>query len=150
MDGGRIASAISPYFGLVGLAGGAGLIYTGAIGNPLFYLIMLGGAYSTTERIMGWDQRALPPGYYNLSRGSQISVFTGYLSVIMALLVAMNINNQKRKTPRQLERAAAGYKEDNFQHSWRPDSIWDTDHAKSGGVYDDYFEDNGDDNWRWR
>jgi Zn-dependent protease len=54
MDGGRVLSAVSPYFGVAGLVGGAGCIYYDLIGNPLFYLIMLGGTYSSVQRVMGW------------------------------------------------------------------------------------------------
>lgn len=132
MDGGRITSAVSPYFGLVGLAGGAGLIYTGAIANPIFYLIMMGGAYSTTQRVMGWDTRVLPPGYYSMGRGTQFRIFSSYLAVIVALLVAMQMNNQKRKTPRQLERGL---------DKVRP---WEGSFQGNGdGVYDDYFDSGG-------
>ena len=54
LDGGRVLSPISPYFGVAGLMGGAGCIYFNVIGNPIFYLIMMGGAYSSIQRIMGW------------------------------------------------------------------------------------------------
>jgi hypothetical protein len=132
LDGGRITSAVSPYFGIVGLAGGAGLIYMGAITNPIFYLIMMGGAYSTGQRVMGWDTRELPPGYYNMSRGSQLSIFASYLAVIAALLAAMKINNQMRKTPRQLEREAT-----RGQSLYYENDRYELD---DGNVYDDYFK----------
>ncbi len=47
MDGGRIGNAISPYFGLLGLAAGGTLVSMGAVHNPIFYLIMLGGQRCT-------------------------------------------------------------------------------------------------------
>lgn len=134
LDGGRITSAISPYFGYIGLAGGAGLIYADVISNPLFYLIMMGGTYSTVQRTMGWDSRDLPPRYYDISRGSQATIFASYLAVIAALLAAMKMNNQKRKTPRQLEREkSGGYI--TYHDDWANDD-----------VYDDYFENGGSNN----
>lgn len=43
MDGGRIAGALSPYAGVAGLGMGGALAYSGAVQNPLFYLILLAG-----------------------------------------------------------------------------------------------------------
>lgn len=53
MDGGRIGSAVSPYFGVAGLATGGGLIYAGMVTNPIFYLIMLSGTWTTGKRLFG-------------------------------------------------------------------------------------------------
>jgi Zn-dependent protease len=69
MDGGRIAGAVSPWIGVGGLGCGGLLIYSGAVSNPIFYLIMMGGAYSSTMRILKWDeeeQAKEDAGYYDI------------------------------------------------------------------------------------
>lgn len=48
MDGGRVAAAITPWLSVVGLASGGAMIYHGAISNPIFYLIMIGGQQPIT------------------------------------------------------------------------------------------------------
>ncbi len=53
LDGGRIGAAVSPYFGAAGLVAGGGLIYAGMITNPIFYLIMMSGTYTTGKRLFG-------------------------------------------------------------------------------------------------
>jgi Zn-dependent protease len=113
MDGGRIANAISPYFGLAGLAGGAGLIYIGAISNPIFYIIMFGGAYSSATRFFGWnkntddDGQQTDPGaeerYYNIGLPKQATLSASYLALISVLFYGMYENNTKKKSRRQLQ-----------------------------------------------
>lgn len=130
LDGGRITNAISPYFGVVGLAIGGDMIYEGMISNPLFYLVMAGGVYSTGKRIFfrGEDD---PPHYYNISGKQQASIFAAYVALIAAALYAVRENNRKRKTPKQLQA-----EKDN---PWYSDLM---DHGTSeGGVYDDFFAD---------
>ena len=50
MDGGRIVGAISPYANVAGLGIGGMVAYTGVIGNPIFYLILMAGGYETFMR----------------------------------------------------------------------------------------------------
>jgi hypothetical protein len=114
MDGGRIGNAISPYFGVAGLAAGGTLIYMKAIYNPIFYLIMLTGAYSTASRFFGWDK----PGegeegygegdgkrkdYYNIGGGKQVGLCVGYFGLIGVLLSGMAANAVYKKPPKQLQ-----------------------------------------------
>jgi Zn-dependent protease len=129
MDGGRITNAVSPYFGLVGVAGGGAMIYASAVHNPLFYLILLGGTYSTAARIFGWEERA--KDYYRISGAKQGGIFLGYIGLATLLLVAMNENNKKRKTPKQLEREQV-YGEDPWAVG--------RGNNQGDGVYDDYFK----------
>ena len=125
MDGGRIGEAINPYFGVAGLVGGGALIYMDAIHNPIFYLIMLSGAYTTTMRITGWDD-SKHRDYYNIPRGKQLTILGAYLSLVCALLLAMKENNKYRKTPKQLRNP-------NNSDSSPPDPF------QREALYDDYF-----------
>lgn len=132
MDGGRVLSAVSPYFGIVGLAGGAACIYFDIIGNPIFYLIMLGGTYSSVQRIMGWDEKHLPPNYYNLTRSSQGKLFASYLALVGFLLTSMAYNNRRRKSPERIRREREGeyfvISDENDQwDDFHYESYWDDD-----------------------
>ena len=126
LDGGRIGSAISPYFGVIGVAGSGALIYYGGISNPLFYLITMAGTYQTTSRLLGWEE--VKENYYNTSKGAQFSLFTGYVALIAGLLLAMKQNNSRRKTPNQLK-----YERDSPFEATSP---WENN---ADGVYDDIF-----------
>ena len=59
MDGGRIAGAIHPSLGALGVLAGGGLIYAGAVHNPIFYLILGTGAYSSGRRLLGYEVSSL-------------------------------------------------------------------------------------------
>ena len=131
MDGGRITSAISPYFGVFGLAAGGGLIYTGMVYNPLFYLIMLSGTYTTASRIFGWEEQP-NHNYYRIHNKDQAKILVGYLGLIASLIYAMRENDKLRKTPKQLEREKL-YGED--ENPWKI-----TAGGQEDGVYDDYFK----------
>eukprot|EP01032_Pedospumella_encystans_P038890 gene38890-44086_t len=102
LDGGRITNAVSPYFGVVGLAAGGALIYTSAVSNPIFYLIMMGGAYTTGSRLFGFDDKE-DSRYYKIPRHQQAIVLGGYAALVVALLLAMRENDKDRKTPQQLK-----------------------------------------------
>lgn len=103
MDGGRIAGALSPYFGVAGLAGGAGLIYAGAVHNPLFYLIMLAGGWSTFQRF--YDPAGhRPPNFYAISPMQRAIVGASYFGLIGTLLLAMSANKVNKKEPEELKR----------------------------------------------
>jgi membrane-associated protease RseP (regulator of RpoE activity) len=130
MDGGRIGNAISPMIGVAGLVGGGAMIYYNAITNPIFYLIMLGGTYSTVSRFMGWSNfEGQSKNYYNLPPRKQASLFAAYLALIAMLLAAMNENNKNRKSPKQLKQEQSG-------------AVVDiVDELKVDGVYDDFFAD---------
>uniref|UniRef100_A0A7S2A3Z5 Peptidase M50 domain-containing protein n=1 Tax=Ditylum brightwellii TaxID=49249 RepID=A0A7S2A3Z5_9STRA len=106
LDGGRITSAISPYAGLVGLGMGGGMIYYDVISNPIFYLVMMAGGYQTFTKL--YNPRAhdatLPRNYYNISNMQKLGVTGGYFGVIGALLLAMEVNAQYKKSPETLQR----------------------------------------------
>lgn len=130
LDGGRIGGAISPAFGIAGLVGGGYLIYADLIHNPLFYLILAGGAYSTTSRLLGWDADSRPRGYYDISYEEQSSLFVLYAGLVAGALYALRENNKYRKTPKQLEKER--------QNPWATtEKPWTQD---DGNVYDDFFE----------
>jgi len=125
LDGGRIGEAISPYFGVAGLLGGGALIYMDAIHNPIFYLIMLSGLYSTTMRFTEWDSSKHSRDYYNIPRGKQLAILGAYMSLICGLILAMKENNKYRKTPKQLRDP------DSSDRNINP--------FQAEALYDDYF-----------
>ncbi|GMH66354.1 hypothetical protein TrST_g8850 [Triparma strigata] len=101
MDGGRIAGAIHPGIGAVGVLGAGGLIVAGAVHNPIFYLITAAGAYSSGRRLLGYEHEV--PGYYEIPPSQKAGLGLSYVALIAALLLAMSENNKKRKTPKQLQ-----------------------------------------------
>lgn len=134
LDGGRIGNAISPAFGVAGLLGGGYLLYEGLISNPIFYLVMAGGAYSTTNRVFGWDGASKPRDYYNISYQDQGTLFALYAGLITGAMYLMRENNRRRKTPKQLEAEK--------QNPWAAaDAPWQND---DGAVYDDFFANDKD------
>lgn len=66
LDGGRIASALSPYAGVAGLGLGGALAYTGTISNPIFYLVLLAGGWETFQRF--YNPNMYPPNYHKVIR----------------------------------------------------------------------------------
>jgi len=102
MDGGRICGALSPYAGIAGLGLGGALIYNDVVTNPIFYLVMLSGAYSTFMRFYS-PQGYLPLNYYDITRTQRLGLTAGYFGLISALIAATAMNNQFKKSPRQLE-----------------------------------------------
>ena len=102
LDGGRIASALSPYAGVAGLGLGGALAYTGTISNPIFYLVLLAGGWETFQRF--YNSGVMPPNYYQITQGQRLAITGGYFGLIGALLVAMAINQQSQKPPEVLKR----------------------------------------------
>ncbi len=58
LDGGKIAGAVSPYLGVLGVLGGGAALHmsVGIIDDPISYLILATGAVFSTRRLMGWDK----------------------------------------------------------------------------------------------
>mmetsp|Transcript_16825 Transcript_16825/g.38861 ORF Transcript_16825/g.38861 Transcript_16825/m.38861 type:complete len:417 (-) Transcript_16825:12-1262(-) len=102
MDGGRIAGALSPYMSIAGVGMGAGLAYTGAIQNPLFYLILLSGGYQTFQRF--YNPGSMPPNYYAISSTQRAALGLGYVGLISGLALAMDLNARNKKSPEVLKR----------------------------------------------
>jgi Zn-dependent protease len=143
MDGGRIANAISPSIGVLGLAGGGALIYYGVVHNPIFYLIMLSGVYTTGTRFFGDSDDPNEKNYYKIGGANQAALLSGYLGLIAALIYAMRENDKRRKTPKQLR-----YEQGLPDHE--VSGPWAAEHGD--GVYDDFFaldENDSDDDGRW-
>lgn len=127
LDGGRICSAVTPYIGVAGLLGGGAMIYYNVVHNPIFYLIMMAGTYSTTSRFMGWDEEATED-YYRIKPEDQGILFGSYLALIASLIGAMQLNDRFRKTPKQLQREK--------EAPWETSDAWK---HNEDGVYDDVF-----------
>jgi len=100
MDGGRIASALSPYAGVAGLGLGGILAYQGMIGNPIFYLILLAGGWETFQRF--YNPQHMPPNYYKITTLQRGILTGGYFGLVSALIMAMSVNQQHRKPPEVL------------------------------------------------
>jgi Zn-dependent protease len=102
MDGGRIGGALSPYAGVAGLGMGGLMAYSGAVQNPIFYLILLAGGYETFQRF--YNPGALPPNYYKISTAKRAILTGGYFGLIAALIAAMSANQYYKKSPEVLMR----------------------------------------------
>jgi Zn-dependent protease len=75
MDGGRIAGALSPWAGVAGLGMGGTLAMSGAIQNPIFYLILLAGGWETFQRF--YNPGSIPPGYYRITTPQRAAIGLG-------------------------------------------------------------------------
>jgi Zn-dependent protease len=106
MDGGRWVGALSKYVGVVGTGLGGYIAYTGAVANPLFYLIWLAGGYETLQRF--WNPHHLPPNFYKITTGQRVALTGGYFGLVVALLVAMDANHRHQKSPERLVREQGG------------------------------------------
>lgn len=102
LDGGRIAGALSPYANVAGLGLGGMLAYSGAIGNPIFYLVLLSGGYETFQRF--YNPHHLPPNYYRITSTQRAAITGSYFGLIAALVVAMDANQRYKKPPEVLMR----------------------------------------------
>jgi len=101
MDGGRICGALSPYAGVAGLGIGGMLIYNGVIQNPIFYLVMLGGTYTTFMRF--YDPGNLPLNYYRITNGQKVRLTGGYFGLIGLLISGMAMNARSKKSPQEIQ-----------------------------------------------
>lgn len=100
LDGGRVASALSPYAGVAGLGLGGVVAYSGAVSNPIFYLVLLSGGYETFQRF--YNPHHLPPNYYRITAAQRSAMTAGYFGLVAALVVAMDANQRYRKPPEVL------------------------------------------------
>ena len=135
LDGGRITSALSPWVNVAGLGLGGAMIASGAIHNPIFYLIMLSGTYTTASRLFGWEG-APHPSYYKMHSSQKLQIGSAYLGLIAALILAMRENNKRRLTPKQLKKredqqqSGEGEFKDPFAYQ---------DDTGTDELYDDFF-----------
>lgn len=144
MDGGRVANAISPVVSGLGLCGGAVLAYQGSIANPIFYLILLSGAYGWTSRVMGWEaaQDGRSPSYYRIGTRKQALLTLSYGGLVAVLLALMAANQKKKKTPAQLQ----------YEQKWGGEDAtkpWAADDFRGRGSdgYGFDSDDEDDDGW---
>jgi Zn-dependent protease len=100
MDGGRICGAFSPYAGIAGLGAGGALIYNDLIHNPIFYIIMLAGAWETFSRF--YYPNSMPPNYYKITGAQRSMITAGYFGLVVFLFGAMSQNRKKLKSPEVL------------------------------------------------
>ena len=102
-----------------------GLAASGAIANPIFYLILLSGAFQVGGQLFGFSQP--PPAHYKMKGGPMIATALAYVGCIGSLVAGMALNNVGRKSPRRIEAEQRG-------------EIIDRAPGHGGdGVYDDYF-----------
>ena len=121
-----------------------GLAASGAIANPIFYLVLLSGAFQVGGKLSGFTPP--PAAHYRLTTGPMIATALAYVACIGSLVAGMALNNVGRKSPRRIEAEERG-------------EVLDRAPGHSGdGVYDDYFaefasdsefddSDRGDDRW---
>lgn len=102
MDGGRIAGALSPWSHVVGLGMGGTLALSGAVHNPIFYLILLAGGYESYQRF--FNPGSIPPGYYAITPIQRAAIGLGYVGLVGGLALAMDVNERFKKPPEILIR----------------------------------------------
>jgi len=102
MDGGRIAGALTPWANVVGLGMGGALAMTGAIMNPIFYIILLSGGWQTYQRFS--NPGAVPPNYYRITTMQRTVIGLGYAGLIGSLAFAMDRNQSYKKSTESLIR----------------------------------------------
>lgn len=107
LDGGRVSKAISKYLLLAGLGGGCYLAYEGLVSNPLFYLVLISGAYTTYGRFFGAGSDVHPSYYKILPRERAVWV-SAYFGLIFALFIAMQLNKKYMKSVRQIRQESTG------------------------------------------
>jgi len=100
MDGGRWAGALSKYVGVAGVGLGGMIAYTGAVHNPLFYLIWLAGTYDTFQKF--YNPHLLPPNFYKITTTQRAALTGSYFGLVMVLLILMEQNQRHRKSPELL------------------------------------------------
>ncbi|KAK3282905.1 hypothetical protein CYMTET_9375 [Cymbomonas tetramitiformis] len=100
LDGGRVAGAVSKWTLVGGLAAGSGLLLSGIVSNPIFYLVMLMGSYTTYTRFTG---EVVASGFYNIpaARKAQLSVM--YIGLVGYLLAGMEVNDINRLLPQEIQ-----------------------------------------------
>jgi Zn-dependent protease len=116
LDGGIVAGSLSRWFLLGGLGAGGAMIYTGAIANPMFYLIMFAAGFSTFTRFFSTHEGGPHAGYYDIPRNKKIVIGGSYLALIAALLSAMSWNNRYRKSPAQIRAENARAAGESLEH----------------------------------
>lgn len=126
LDGGHLAQAIHPIIGVGGVCLGWYMVYAGAVGNPIFFLIILAGTWETGQKMFGYDEK--PPGYYALSAGTKVGFGLLYSALIAALIGGMAVNSKRKKSPKQLQAIKEG-------------RLLIADGDVQNGGYDDYFAD---------
>lgn len=95
MDGGRVAETISKYMMLGGLGVGAMALSSGLVSNPLFYLVMMAGGWSTYRAfypLLG-EMEEYPRGYWAISSSQKLTVGVLYSALLACLLSAMAVNS---------------------------------------------------------
>ena len=104
MDGGRITGALSPYAGIVGLGMGGSLIAAGVIANPIIYLVMLAGGWSTFQRFYDPAGHQPSPNYYKITP-TQRGILGGcYFGLIGVMVAGMAVNGVNKKPPEEIRR----------------------------------------------
>lgn len=110
LDGGRIGNALSPYAGAAGVGIASTMILSGAIHNPIFYLITLAGGYQSGKRLYNLHYKgipqhdpSLPPYYYNLTKSQKMTVGAGYFGLLSVLFGSMAMNEHLKKSPSRLQ-----------------------------------------------
>ena len=102
MDGGRIAGALSPWAHVAGLGIGGSLAFSGAIHNPIFYLILWAGGWETFQRF--YNPGSIPPNYYRITPAQRAAIGIGYVGLAGGLALAMDVNERFKKPPEVLQR----------------------------------------------
>ena len=120
LDGGRIAGALSRHFLLFGLAGCGGLIFLYP-SNPLLYLILLSGSYTTYTRYFPSSMTPSDFRYYDLSQSQRVAIASSYAGLVVFIAAVMSLNDRIRKSPEQLRRELGLSVASDWERDWTED-----------------------------
>jgi len=84
------------------------MVMEGVVHNPLFYLILLSGTWTTGSRLynqyrVGVADPTKPWGYYDIPFSDKAQITAYYFALIGSLIYAMQYNNRFKKSPQQLK-----------------------------------------------
>lgn len=147
LDGGRVSNAISKHLLLLGLGSGTYMALTGVISNPLFYIILISGAFSTYSRYFGGDSQP-HPSYFRINNNERILWSLAYFGLIAALIVGMQINREKlksvkilRKETGQVNRSQYEEKFEKFANDFGEDDPYLMKRSENDVKDEDFFKD---------
>jgi hypothetical protein len=112
-------------------------VYSGLVHNPLFFIILLSGTWTTGSRLYshyryGKMDTDKPYGYYDIPSAQRLKISAYYFGLIALLVFAMYQNNKFKKSPRQLKGESEVIVYDYFVGD---DGIAKSNHSELGSGY---------------
>lgn len=125
LDGGRIAGALSKWTLPVGIGLSMAGIYTFPH-NPILYLTAISACASTYSRFFGSESGPEHDNFFRISKDKQLVIASSYFGLIGFLALAMNMNDNIRKSPEEIRRALPRPSEPppEYLFEWSDENNW--------------------------